>query len=699
MDARAAVAALLLWPLVFSHTANVRSLHRRAPARLLFAASVVAPDQAPRGFTPSPDIYSLASTGHLAQLTFAGGDSPVPSPDGRLVAFARGGDLWLMSADGRHQRLLARRGLEPAWSPDSRRIAYASGTPSDIAGIRVIDANGTADRMLVRGNVASPVWSPDGRSLAFVRTTAVQTYQVVIVRKGRQRMIATASGNGAPSWSADGRWIAYAGCAHRCGVVIVHPSVVIVHPNGSGRRVVTSGTNPIWSPHGRQLAYIQNGAIAVYDEKLLTGGVLVAPPPVLTGPLSWSPDGSKIAYEVFNGELERGQLETVSLAGRVRSLGTYPDAGAPVWTAPPAGVRYRPPQPVGPVAVGDELRFRLPVEEIAADGNSVAYRTCGAIGVWAKESETVTAVSSELPLCNFQDDYLQFYSLALAADRVAWGQVDGGNVQGSALVARSTADPATQIALAAGPGITNGDPRGTARVGDLIGAGSLLVLSTWAYCDEFANNTCWQLPPQQRPLVSQTLWRVREPSWPGVCPGLGYSSPPSARCELLRTEPGPLRPLDVDAGRVVASGDNATLVLDADGRELLSVPISTTAAQLAGSDLILLVPGELRDYDARTGALLHSWPLPDVSLGGLCGLPSWECGSPRLRLEGAARGVVAYILDGKLHLLRLRDGADVLVADASAAALDDSGLFYTYRATGIWPGRLRFVPFDQLPLR
>lgn len=191
---------------------------------------------------------------------------------------------------------------------------------------------------------------------------------------------------------------------------------------------------------------------------------------------------------------------------------------------------------------------------------------------------------------------------------------------------------------------------------------------------------------------------MREPSWPGACPG---TAPAQAlpRCQQLRVEPGPLRPLDVESGRIVVSGDNATLVLDANGTELLSLPVPTQAAQLTGSDLVLLLPGAVRGYDAVTGALLHTWPLPDVSFGGFCGLPRWACGSPRLRLEGAARGLVAYVLDGKLHLLRLRDGADAVVADATAAQLDDSGLFYTYRTTGIWPGRIRFVPVDQLPLR
>jgi hypothetical protein len=232
----------------------------------------------------------------------------------------------------------------------------------------------------------------------------------------------------------------------------------------------------------------------------------------------------------------------------------------------------------------------------------------------------------------------------------------------------------------------------------MLGAGPLLVFSSWAYCDDVGNSNCSQLPLQQRPPVSQTLWRMRDPAWPGTCPGLTAGTG-SARCQPLRVEPGPLRPLDVDAGRIVASGDNATVILDADGGQLISIPVSTAAAQLAGSDLVVLVPGALRVYDATTGELLHSWPLPDISFGGFCGLLPWQCGSPRLLLEGAARGLAVYLLDGKLHLLRLRDGADAVVADATAAQLDDSGLFYTYRTTGTWPGRIRFVPFNELPLQ
>ena len=43
---------------------------------------------------------------------------------------------------------------------------------------------------------------------------------------------------------------------------------------------------------------------------------------------------------------------------------------------------------------------------------------------------------------------------------------------------------------------------------------------------------------------------------------------PVGRCQALRSEPGPLVPFDVNDGRIVASGDNATVILDPEGREL-----------------------------------------------------------------------------------------------------------------------------------
>jgi WD40-like Beta Propeller Repeat len=695
---RTARAVPLLLPLlVLGPVSTTHAAHASRQPRLLFSSALVSPSLATgddKAYS-RPDIYSLSSSRRLSQLTFTGGDQPVPSPNGRLIAFSRGRDLWLMWPDGRRQRRLVVHGADPAWTPDSRRIAYvATDAQGSSLGIRVVRVDGSARTTVARGPVSEPAWSPDGRSLSFVRATSARpaTDVISVLRAGREHVVATAGRAESLSWSSDGRLLAFADCATPC-------QIFITHPNMSGRRLVAAGSHPAWSPRARLLAYIDNHSVRTFDPA--TGGrralVTYRDYPGLSS-IAWSPDGTRIAYGLVGVGLDVTQVEAVSLRGLIHhGLGAYPDAAGLVWTAPPSRLRYRAPQGAGPIAAGDELKFRLPVDDLAADGDAVAYRACGAIGVWQPSVKRVTSVRAELPFCGFQDNYVQYYSLALAGDRVGWGEVQGGNVQGSLLFAARVGANSPARLVATGPGITNG-PRTTARVGYLLGTGPLLVFSSWTYCDDVYPSSCLGTPFLQRPILSQTLWRVGEPSWPGACPGTAPDQP-LPRCQQLRVEPGPLRPLDLESGRIVVSGDNATLVLDANGTELLSLPVPTQAAQLTGSDLVLLLPGAVRDYDAMTGALLHTWPLPDVSFGGFCGLPSWACGSPRLRLEGASRGLVAYVLDGKLHLLRLRDGADAVVADATAAQLDDSGLFYTYRTTGIWPGRIRFVPVDQLPLR
>jgi Tol biopolymer transport system component len=698
---RLLVAALLgLFVTAFAPAAGARIEAARAlsqsahaarvpPTRLVFAATVA------QGQT---QIYSIDPSGRRpAELTSGSRPSsdPVPSPDGAHVAFERGGSLWVMRPDGRGQRLLARNAIDPAWTPDSRRIAYVRINDVDESlGIRVVGVGG-GDRLLVRGETFGPAWSPDGRSLAFDRRGELD-----VLRRGRVRVIVRdpdifrSEGIG---WSFDSRWLAYA-AAGRIDVVT----------SAGGRRRELNGAvvAPVWSPKSLLLAYVTSGGNFEQTVNVLapTSGRMRTLGKAAFGidSLAWSPRGGAVAFaggflsaEDLVGSSELGFL---TLVGRERLLpaSAYPLPDAVAWTTPAVGVRYRPPPPLGPLVSRDLVELREPVQELAADGDRVAYRSCGTIAVWRPGDASVVSQQVDRPLCG--ETNIGFYSLALAGDKIAWGSLRGGNVQTNALVVETVGEPATRVDVATGYH-TTGDPRGDERAGDLIGAGSLLVFSTWAYCDEVVPATCPGLSYGQGPTIaSEELWRVREPSWPGGCPSAGGEQA-NGRCQQLRAEPGPLRPLDADAGRIVVSGDNATLVLDGDGRQLLSLPLSTQAAELTGADLVVLVPGGLRDYDAATGALLHSWPLPDVASGGFCGVPVFLCGSPRLRLEDAAHGLVAYVLDGQIHLLRLADGRDVTLHDGSIARFDDGGLFYAYPASGVWRGRIRFVAFDQLPLR
>jgi len=163
----------------------------------------------------------------------------------------------------------------------------------------------------------------------------------------------------------------------------------------------------------------------------------------------------------------------------------------------------------------------------------------------------------------------------------------------------------------------------------------------------------------------------------------------------LRTEPGPLIIDDVDTGRIVAHGDNAVLILDADGKQLLTIPIAAKAAELSGNDLAVLTAGQLRDYDATDGSLKHVWPLPTASVTSDCTQDIYDCSynHASLRLQDADHGLIAYVLNDQLHLLRLADGADATIAPGSHGRFMDAGLVYTNGS------RIHLVPYDQLPLR
>ena len=110
------------------------------------------------------------------------------SPDGKYIAIAYSpacpGDLgsvteiWLLRAsDGSFVRKLAKRGSEFDWSPDGRHLVYRTPYHRDEqrvtrgGNLYVVSVNGGRARKLVhREGVAEthPTWSPDGRWIAFI---------------------------------------------------------------------------------------------------------------------------------------------------------------------------------------------------------------------------------------------------------------------------------------------------------------------------------------------------------------------------------------------------------------------------------------------------------------------------------------------------------------------------------------------------
>jgi WD40-like Beta Propeller Repeat len=632
------------------------------PSRIVFASSRTGVSQ----------LYSVEPNGKgLAQLTFGAGgwQQRQPSPNGSYVAALRRSELWVMRADGSGARLVASNvdsseGNMTAlsWSGNSRRLAYRG---SDWNIWSVADAGGPPQRLSRGSDAGWPSLSPDGRSVAFVHY-GKPGIRLVVLRNRHEHVVAR-SVNGFPVWSPDGRSIA----------IQDNPVLYLFRPVGRLQRAfpmrgwsncTTDCVPPplAWSHDSRRVAYVEGDGIHVVRR---SGSEVLAV--AVKGPvrgLAFSPGGNTLAVATTAG------IGTGALDGEVRILVPFglgeaqPGIG---WTLAPSGGSYRPPEDASLVRVSArQLKARVPITKLSADGDRVAYWLCPhSLGAWRPgDAQPLALGGSTLGACSVPPALVGFgiyvYDLALAGNRLAYLSEWDGNEIHTALML-TTLGRGTE-----GDMITETE---TSRdlpiaLGDLVGGGSTLV---YGWRSSFVTS----LP------APESIWRVD-----GATP------------VQITKSTDDLQPLSVDRGRIVARrADGSLELLDVEGGVLRTFDVHALGAVLAGDDLVVLVQGQLRDYSASSGALLETWPLPDVPSAGRC--RDLACPGVRLTLDDAARGVAVYTLDGVVHLLRLRDGEDKTVPGATAAELTDAGLFYAYVGADPWPGRIRFVPFDELPLR
>ncbi|HEU4386666.1 MAG TPA: DPP IV N-terminal domain-containing protein [Blastocatellia bacterium] len=181
--------------------------------------------------------------------------SPAISPSGQLAfSSAMGNDgsmeIYVSNLDGSNLQRLTRTSkavnISPRWNPRTgREIAFISdrgGSPQ----IYVMDVNGGNQRPLIArgGHADSPSWSPDGRYVAFT-WGGVGSYQIFVadVATGQLLQLTSDGTNQSPTWSPDGRHLAFQ--SRRTG----RWEIWQMHVDGTGQRQISRGGGqyPTWA--------------------------------------------------------------------------------------------------------------------------------------------------------------------------------------------------------------------------------------------------------------------------------------------------------------------------------------------------------------------------------------------------------------------------------------------------------------------
>ncbi|MFF9808188.1 amidohydrolase family protein [Streptomyces coeruleorubidus] len=259
---------------------------------------------------------------------------PALSPDGGSVVFAALNSLWLMPIGARPRKLFeaapSRYVQMPSWARDGKSIVYVydgDAGGDGLAAVHRLSPDTGVDTVLATGGRINPALSPDGARLACHDTTG--NLLLVDVASGTEtRLAAPLGGNGLPgrpSWSPDGRYIAFCdrnrlNQRFREGYNVIR---VIDTRDGSSRTFLplphTSvsdrcDSGPVWSPDGTWLALVVESALWVLP--VGPDGTPAGRPQRITDEPadhpSWSGDSRRLLY------LSGGRLRLIHRNGTGR---------------------------------------------------------------------------------------------------------------------------------------------------------------------------------------------------------------------------------------------------------------------------------------------------------------------------------------------------------------------------------------------
>ena len=190
-------------------------------------------------------------------------------------------------------------------------------------GVFVLERSGRVRLLSARG--LAPSWSPDGRRLAYVAPAAGGLPDVYVAdADGKNRAPLTrtpAAGESTPKWAPDGRRL----------VVERNGRLLVIRADRRGERFLANGREPAWSQRRNRIAFV-GGTEDLYLVRPTGRGLrrLTATPALESQP-AWSPDGRRLAYVAFEGESTDLYVLDVASGRVVRLTQDVNGEAAPAW--------------------------------------------------------------------------------------------------------------------------------------------------------------------------------------------------------------------------------------------------------------------------------------------------------------------------------------------------------------------------------